>query len=299
MIKRALILGHSGFIGGALMRTLGARPGLTVEGVSPGTIDLTNAQDAGSLAAKFTPETAVILCSAIRRQDGDNQENFFRNLSMAANLAPLLAERPVGRFVYFSSAAVYGEDVEGRGIGESTPVRPTSYYGAAKFAAECLLRKAVEKQSPSPLLILRPPTVYGPGGLGAGSNYSPAGFLLAALRGRPLTLWGDGSELREFVLLDDLVRVVDDLLDHPFSGTLNVVSGVSRSFREAADIAYRLADAPARIDERPRSKNKADHGFNGSLLRSLLPGFQFASLEDGMRRLCESERAAASAGVPR
>lgn len=294
MIRRALILGHTGFIGSALKRALESH-GLEVEGASPGSIDLTVEKDARSLSPRFTPETAVVLCSAIRRQDGDNQENFQRNLAMGANVASVLRERPVARFVYFSSAAVYGEDIAGDGINETTAVNPTSYYGAAKFASECLLRKAAGGRTP--LLVLRPPAVYGPGGLGAASDYSPTGFIRKALRAEGLTLWGDGSELREFLLLEDLARLVVALLAHPFSGTLNVVSGKSRSFREAADLAYRLAEIPLVLNERPRSKNKVDHGFDNALLRRLLPEFRFQSLEDGMRAVFALEKQALAAGV--
>lgn len=281
-IKRVLILGHSGFIGSNLERLLRAE-GLETVGFSPVEIDLTRKEDAAKLASYFEPETAVVMCAAIKRQSGDTLENFEKNLAMTAAVAPLLQERPVGRFIYFSSTAVYGEDVHDLAIDERTPARPTSYYGIAKYASERILLKAVEKK-PSPLVLLRPPTIYGADE--PGRPYGPLGFLRAASAGEPVTLWGDGSELREFVYIDDACRAVRALLDSGFAGALNLVSGRSVSFRQVLDAVGRLAPLPP-VQTRPRSKDKADHAFVARLLPELLPNFRFTSLEEGLKKAHE------------
>lgn len=286
-IGRVLILGHSGFIGSSLERRLRREKDLEVCGLSPADFDLTRREDAARLAERFAPDTAVVMCSAIKRQAGDSLENYEKNVAMAANLVPLLRERPVARFVFFSSTAVYGEDVHDTSITERTAVQPTSYYGMAKHACERLLLKAVEKKDPSPLLILRPATIYGAGE--AGRPYGPMGFLRAAQAGETVTLWGDGSERREFLLVDDVCEAVARLLRSPWAGTLNLVSGRSVSFQDVLAAAGRAAGAPARSESRPRSKAKADHAFDASLLRSVLPGFQFTSLDEGLSAACHGQ----------
>ena len=178
MIRRVLILGHTGFIGSALAEVFRAsEPRVEVIGMSTPEIDLTAA--AVWLEKFFEPQTAVLMCAAIKRQRGDTLENFLKNLSMVTHLSPLLQERSVGRFVYFSSAAVYGEDIHNTRITEETAVCPRSYYGMVKFASECLLRKACEKHDPSPLVVLRPATVYGPGQRWV--DYGPTRFVQAYL----------------------------------------------------------------------------------------------------------------------
>lgn len=285
-VRRVLILGHSGFIGSSLERRLSREKNLEVVGLSPADFDLTRPADAARLAERFTPETAVVMCSAIKRQSGDTLENYEKNTAMAANLVPLLRDLPIGRFLYFSSTAVYGEDVHDTAITEKTAAQPTSYYGMAKHASERLLLKSVEKKEVSPLLILRPATIYGAGE--PGRPYGPMGFLRAARAGETVTLWGDGSELREFLFIDDVCEAVARLLPSSFSGVLNLVSGRSVSFQEVLAAVGR-AGVPVKTESRPRSKAKADHAFDPALLRAALPGFQFTTLDEGLKRASDAQ----------
>ena len=267
------------------MRRLAAVPHLDAVGLSPDEVDLT--KPAGpELLKHLEPETAIVMCSAIKRQAGDTLENYQANVAMTVTLAAALRERPAGRVVFFSSAAVYGEDVENAAISERTPVEPVSYYGMAKYAGERLLLKAVEARKPSPLVILRPPTIYGPGE--PGLPYGPTGFLRAALAKETVTLWGDGSEKREFVFVEDACSVALTLLDHPFSGVLNLASGRTNSFLDVLAAASRLAGAP-KTESRPRSKRQVDQGFDNELLRELLPGFSFTSLDAGLKAIHDAE----------
>ena len=290
-IRRVLILGHSGFVGANLERSLRANAGLEVVGLSLGDVDLTAPRDAASLARYFEPDTAVVMCSAIKRQAGDTRENYLKNVSMAANLSAVLEARPVGRFLYFSSTAVYGEDVHNEAITEKTSVCPTSYYGMAKYAAERLLLKAAENRTPSPLVVLRPPTIYGADE--PGRPYGPMGFLRAALAHDPVTLWGDGSEKREFLFVDDACAAVRLLLDHPFTGVLNLVSGKSVTFKDIiAEIS--LVGPSLKTASRARTKAMADHSFDNSLLRSLFPELRLTPLREGLKTVRESKLASVS-----
>lgn len=228
------------------------------------------------------------MCSAIKRQAGDTLENYEKNVAMAANVSRLLAEAPAGRFIFFSSAAVYGEDVENTAITERTPVEPTSYYGMAKFASERLLSKAAGDRTP--VVLLRPATIYGPGE--PGRPYGPMGFLRAALAREAVTLWGDGDEKREFVYVDDACEAAAGLLAHPFAGALNLVTGRSLSFLDILAAVGRLAPAPA-TTSRPRSKRKADHNFDNARLLEVLPGLKFTTLDDALRSALETELAGA------
>lgn len=289
-IRRVLILGHSGFIGSRLEKIFRAEsPRIEVVGLSVEThesaVDLTIPDCEKRLSAHLDSQTAVIMCSAIKRQMGDTLENFLQNMAMVSNTARLLQNTPVGRFLYFSSTAVYGEDIHNPNITEETAVHPTSYYGISKFTAECLLRKAFEKQKFSSLLILRPATVYGPGE--DGYAYSPSGFIKSLLDRRPITFWGDGEEKREFVYIGDLVKLVHRLTFHSHAGVLNIVNGKSHTFRQVLDIASRMVPGEKTIDSKPRSKNKVDNGFLNVSLMRLVPDFSFTPLEDGMRQTFE------------
>lgn len=283
MIRRVVLLGSSGFIGGNLL-TFFKKNSPEVEVVTPPApgLDLTILEHAEALRPHLDLNAAVIVCAAIKKQLGDNLDIFTKNLLIAANLCRVLAKNPARRVLFFSSAAVYGEDVHNLNISEVTPVNPTSFYGLAKFTSEVLLAKSLNTTS---LLMLRSPLVYGPGDQG---GYGPTGFAQAAINRTPITLWGDGSEKREFVYVGDIARIVHRLTFHTCAGPLNLASGRSYTFQEAALMANSLTGSNEPTKSRQRTKNKADHGFDNSKLKTLLPGFQFTELAEGLRLTLES-----------
>lgn len=270
--RRIVLIGAGGFVGSHLMRRFQDGPTEFVA-VSVREVDLT--KDAKPLAHHLDAQTAVVMTAGVKRQWGDTIEAFQQNVSMAVNVARLLQSHPVQRFVYFSSAAVYGEEHHNEAITEETAIRPTSYYGAAKFASECVLQKTLG----GAFVALRPPLIYGPGD--TSKSYGPSGFVHAVQHGEMVTLWGEGDEKREFVYVLDVVEIVARLVRVDFSGTLNIASGKAWTFRQAADLAG------GTIHTKPRSKPKVDHGFNNALLTSLFPDFTFTSLGEGIRQMIQ------------
>ena len=287
-IRRVIILGESGFIGSHLMKCFcNQSPEIELIGRSFPLLDLTKEKEALALADFFDLETAVVMCAAVKRQFGDTQENFLRNLTMVMNLCHILKDHPVRRLVYFSSAAVYGEDIHNMKITEETPIHPKSYYGIAKYVSECLLRKVIDNQKQNSLLILRPSLIYGPGD--EGESYGPSGFIRAAIRREKITLWGDGSEQREFIFVEDLTKIVYRLTFHEYDGVVNVASGKSYTFRDALEIISRLAPLELQTTSRPRTKEKVGNGFCNKVLVKLLPDVSFTSLEEGIKHTYEAE----------
>ena len=280
---RIVILGSSGFIGSHLKKHLQASENSwEVLGLSLPEVDLTRKESLFALSKFFDANTAVILCAAVKRQFGDNLESYRQNMAIVENLASLLAEHPVNRLFFMSSAAVYGEETHNLAITETTPVNPTSFYGIAKFMGERLLLKVLS-HTKTGLVFLRPPLIYGPND--PGNTYGPAGFCSSALKGDPITLWGDGTELREFVHIDDLCRIIELLIDHPFTGPLNVAIGRQSSFLEIIEILGKSTNLP-QVLSRPRSKQKADNAFVPTLIQSLLPDtFSFTPLAKGVEQL--------------
>jgi len=285
-VARVVVLGHSGYIGSRLAAALQSA-GSTVIGLSLSSLDLAAPQSSASLAALLDSGDTVVVLAAIKKQLGDTPEVLAQNLAITSNLGQAFAARPVHRIVFFSSAAVYGEDVQHGVITESTPVQPTSFYGIGKFAAERMLLKMAASTS---LLILRPALVYGPSE--PGYYYGPSGFLQKAIARSPITLWGDGTELREFLFVDDVVEVTRRLLHGELTGVLNVVSGNSYTYQDAlAHVASIVGEQPA-VASKPRSKAKVDHQFDNAALRQACDGFHFTSLADGLRRTAAANHAA-------
>lgn len=294
-IDKVVVIGHTGFIGSALLRRLSeAHPDLEVVGLSLSEIDLARPESAGQAARHLGQRVAVVMCAAIKRQLGDSADIYLRNTGISVNFANLIAANPVRRVVYLSSAAVYGEDIENLAIDEASPINCRSHYGLAKMTAEWLLTRAASTHPSMSVGFVRPATIYGPGDLG--TAYGPSGFLDAAMAGKEITLWGDGRELREFVFIDGVAEALlrYTFLDH--SGPLNLVAGHSYTFVDALDAVSKACGRRPAVTSRPRSKDKVDNRFDNALLRRLMPDMRFTSLDEGVVRMHAIATSAINAG---
>ncbi len=279
-IERVLILGRTGFIGGHV-ETAFLRNSPGTEIVDAPRVDLTVAADVGRLSTVLDDRTAVVITAGIKRQLGDSLDFYEQNTTMAINLCRVFEKHPPPRCVFVSSAAVYGEELDDRAITELTPVRPASYYGMAKCISECLLMKSLAAHGGS-IVSLRPPLTYGPAD--RGSIYGPGGFTKTAIAEKTITLWGDGSELREFLYVEDLAEIVFAMTFHDYSGPLNCATGTSRTFRDVLNILEQQLGAAPQVDSRRRSRQKVDNEYDVSMLRRLLPDLRTTSLEEGIAR---------------
>lgn len=125
-----------------------------------------------------------------------------QNLSLTQRLLEAVVDAPgLQRFVYASSSSVYGEP-DGHPTAESQPTIPRSPYGVTKLAAEHLCNVYAENWA-VPTVSLRYFTVYG-------SRQRPDmaihRLVEAAVTGTPFTIYGDGSQIRDFTHVSDVVR---------------------------------------------------------------------------------------------
>lgn len=281
-MQRLIILGHSGFIGSHIEKFYKEQyPEVEVLGRSFPSLDLTSMDDVSTLKNYFDMNTAVVMLSMLKKEHGDTVDNFQKNIQMVINLCKVLEKKPVKSFVYFSSAAVYGEDIHNTDITEETQIQSTSYYGIAKYTSERLLCKIIGPQDNSNLAILRPPVIYGHGDQPC---YGPSGFIQAVLNEDNITLWGDGTEMREFIFIDDVVKLIHELMVQSYDGVLNIASGESYSFVDILNIVNSLTNSKININSKERSKDKVDHHFRIDKLLKLIPEFKFTPLKDGIQK---------------
>lgn len=285
--KKILILGSKGFIGQHIERCFREKnQDLEVVGLGSEEIDMTSERSLCSIDHLFDNMTTVIYLAAIKRQFGDSQDVFERNLQMTLNLCRVIEKKQISQMVFFSSAAVYGEDIQQYyDITENTKVEPTSYYGMAKYISEKLLWKTKDSLKNTSLLILRPPIIYGPGD--NGGTYGPVLFTQKALRGETITLWGDGTEFREFMEVSDLAEITRRLILSRAEGIYNLTNRNISSFIEVINILEKIIGKKLLVDARPRTKRKVDNIFSSSKLKGVIGDYHYINLEEGLKMLCE------------
>lgn len=281
--NRVIIIGHTGFIGQKVAAFLqSSNPSIEILGFSAPETDLTRAEGRKAIEAALTPNTSLLVLAGIKRQLGDTAEIYLKNTEILLGLNQLLAAKPLARVVYLSSGAVYGEDIENLAITEQTPMAARSYYGLSKISTEFMLEKYAEAHPDTSVSLLRPATIYGPGDVE--TAYGPSGFLNAAVKDLPLTLWGEGDELRELLHIDDIVALIAKLTLSDQRGPLNLVAGTSYTFQDALGAVERVTGKKLAVTSRARSKPKIDNKYDSRALTTLFPEFRFTPLQEGVQK---------------
>jgi UDP-glucose 4-epimerase len=164
------------------------------------------------------------------------------NILATQRLLEAARDRPIQRLVYASSSAVYGRsDLPMR---EDGPTRPLSPYGVSKLAAEhlCGLYAAAYGV---PTVSLRYFTVFGPR---QRPDMAFHRFIRALRAGRPVPVFGDGRQTRDFTFVADVVDATcrAATADVPPGEVLNVAGGARIELGEAITLLERLTGQPAR-----------------------------------------------------
>jgi len=195
-------------------------------------------------------------------------------------LEAVVVARPAARVVYASSSSVYGNQPRYPTREDDLP-KPFSPYGVTKLAAEHLCGLYAENQGVS-TVSLRYFTVYGPR---QRPDMSIHRLCEAALHGGTFPRYGDGSHIREFTYVDDIVR--GNLLaadrDLAPGAYCNLAGGGEITLSRLIDLVGELAGVEVAIDEQSRMAGDAFRN-GGEIVRAgeLLGWAPEVSLRDGV-----------------
>jgi len=137
------------------------------------------------------------------------------NLVGTQNILNFIREFSVERFIDFSTSEVYGP--EANNVNELSPTiqgpitEPRWTYAISKLASE-LLTISYYKQFNLPCCSIRPFNVYGPRQVGVSAMRN---FIVRALKGEDITLYGDGSSVRSLCYVEDFVDGVIKVMEDP------------------------------------------------------------------------------------
>ncbi len=275
MARRILVTGGAGFIGSTIA-DLFLEAGWDVavlDDLSSGRRENVPARarfypvDVRSAAATevVAQERPQVICHQaaqidVRRSMADPRHDADVNLGGLLNLLQAaVAAGSVEQVLFASSGgATYG-DTEVVPTPESHPQRPVSNYGAAKAAGELYLG-VYQACYGLPYAALRYSNVYGPRQDPHGEAGVVAIFSSRLLEGRPCTVFGDGTQTRDYVFAGDVARANLLAAERRFQGALNVGTGVETDVNalyghlaRAAGVERPAEHAPPRLGEQRRS----------------------------------------------
>jgi UDP-glucose 4-epimerase len=186
----------------------------------------------------------------------------------------------VKKIVFPSSGSVYGSTPPPQS--EDAIVQPRNLYGVAKFACENIAKLYSDK---IPIVGMRIFAGYGPGEGHKGEFASPVTlFLNSIIKDERPIVYGNGSQTRDFVYIDDVVDSILVSAENRFSGIVNVGSGSSCSFNEVIRIINNAVGkniAPIYVD-RPMNYLERTLADTGRMKRVL--GLGPVGLEVGLRK---------------
>jgi UDP-glucose 4-epimerase len=276
-----LVVGGAGYIGSATCRVLlEAGHSVTVfdnlvrghRAAVPGDAELV-VGDTGNpedLDAVFTSRSIdVVMDFAAFIEAGESMNGparYFRNnTANALTLLEAMLAHDVGRFVFSSSAAVFG-DPEEIPVTEDAPLEPTNPYGESKLQVERMLRWIAAAHGLR-FAALRYFNAAGATGPGCGEDHDPESHLIPLVLGvalgkrEAIQIFGtdyataDGTCVRDYVHVADLASahlLVLDALSTRGSVHYNLGNGVGFSVREVVEVARRVTGHPLPTVERPR-----------------------------------------------
>lgn len=201
------------------------------------------------------------------------------NIEATQRVLQAAIDQPIEAFVYASSSSVYGEE-DVYPTSEDAPRRPHSPYGMTKVAVEELAGVYLRNHG-LPVIGLRYFTVYGPG---QRPDMAFARFINQLLAGHPLTVFGDGSQVRDFTYVDDAVRatIAAAARGRP-GGVYNVGGGHPVALQQAYELLGEILERPVEVLTLPPAPGDVQRtGADGTLAREELDFTPQIGLEDGL-----------------
>ncbi|MBE3550731.1 MAG: SDR family oxidoreductase [Brockia lithotrophica] len=299
---RILLVGSAGFIGSHLAERL-LREGHEVVGVD----NFSTGQRRNVRRLQSFSRFTLIEADASKPLDIEGPLDWVMHFASPAS-PPRYMERPVetilingegtrhlldlalekgAKFFLASTSEVYGDPLvhpqPETYWGNVNPIGPRSVYDESKRYAETLTM-AYHRARGLSVRIVRIFNTYGPG-MDPADGRVVSNFIVQALRGEPITVYGDGSQTRSFCYIDDLIEGIRRLMDVEYSFPVNLGNPEEYSVFELAQLIKELTGSPSPIvfrslpEDDPRQRRP-----DIRLARTFLSWEPKVSVQEGLRR---------------
>ena len=278
--ERVVVIGGSGFVGGALVHNLQEKE-LNVVSLSSTDIDLTGDDSSKELAEVFKENDVVVAVSAKApaRDIGDIKTN----VEIIKQIDAAVRDSRIAHFINIGSDAVFCD----------LPLPLTELSVRAPASAHGLMhltRELIFEQLAIPVATIRPTLIYG--AKDPHNGYGPNSFARLAREEKDIFLFGEGEERRDHIYVDDVAELIARVILHRSIGSLNAATGAVRSFKEIALMTIRALSSGSEVKSKARKGPMPHNGlrtFDPSAVYKAFPSFEFTDFGEGLRQLIQPE----------
>lgn len=218
------------------------------------------------------------------------KEAFEINVIGTLNLLELARKYDIEKFVYASSAAVYGDPIE-IPISENHSLNPKNPYGASKLSAEMLVNSYRETYGLK-TISLRYFNVYGPRMKPGPYAGAVTKFISAALKNKKITIFGDGNQIRDLIYVSDVARANIIALEKNETDVFNVGTGKGTKIIDVARRIIELTKSKSEITYAPpRPGDIRESIANIEKITTKLKWEPTVTLETGLKLTINFEKA--------
>ena len=303
-MKKALVCGAGGFIGGHLVKYLKAK-GYWVRGIDLKYNEFHHVEEVADHFVIGDLRDPYVVAAVIDEEmdeiyqlaadmggagfvfTGENDADIMHNSALInLNVAHEAAKKKVKRVFYSSSSEVYGEPVELPQHEQTTPLNSRVPYAVVKNVGESFFR-SYQKVFGLPYTIFRFFNTYGPN---QSKDFVISKFLTAALQGDDITIYGNGRQTRTFCYVDDNINACLKIFEdnHMINDVINIGGAQEYKIIDVAKTIISLTGSSSKIIHLPplpegdMTRRMPDNSKMLNILNK-----QLISLEDGVKMMMD------------
>lgn len=285
-----VVFGASGFIGRVLCQRL-KKAGVeflpcdvVTDGSTAGAmpVDVTR-YDQVSASLEGVSQAVYLVAHPLPDSIIDPRRNLEINLGGLLNVLDVFRKRGKGKVMFASASSVYGNPPPGP-VKETTSAQPKTPYAVSKYASEHYLRVFREIYGID-YVAFRLFNVYGPGQTPESKALIPRVMQLI-MSGSDVEIFGDGSQSRDFIYVDDVARYFELAIGSKVSGeVLNLGTGQMTSIAEIVKLCGEVVSKPPKVKKLPARPGEISNFCSDTTkLRSLFAEAKFTSIKEGLNR---------------
>jgi len=303
MSDRILVCGAGGYVGRNLVRFLAARGNQVVavtrtppKSLPPGVefdlADLSNAEECRNLIQKLSPRWVFNLAAQVGGIQfvNANQSTGLNDVLINSNLIDACARVGIARYFFASSSCVYPDIATPLKESDAYPANPVGGYGWAKLFSERVCA-AYSAERNLPTTVLRYHGIYGPGDIRPQGRDHVISSLVKKVaqaklsRTSEIPVWGDGTQTRSFLYIDDCIEGTVRAMDRGVDGPFNLAHPTPVSIKDIISTLEYIAAFPlVPFYNRDAPVGRVHKTADCTAMRDALNWQPETSLKDGLSR---------------